>query len=324
MKKILLRLSAFLLVLVIASSLSIGVAASDEDFVEWEMSYDGNKLSRDDGRVYYLLDEAGLYLYTHRVYCFEDEVIYGNVYATHRDAEIVWIDFQGERSFYATEKGYGYIRAILDGESDNFRFAIDNMLYTDLLADGLISELDSYAAEVTGANGVVFDVSDLEYTMRYDLVIIDETDTVGCIYGALYYIEEVYYYLNYSELPNHYFDADGNFSYRKGEVTLAPLDEMLTSAVLGALDTLSDYDMEYVWEDDSFDFGVVEYNDMSIVVFWIFYAILGFVAPAIIGVIGIVLANKRKYRSKYWYVMSGMAGAWALVSLVLMLMLLFL
>ena len=322
MKKISVRLSAILLVLMMLASFSVNVFAAGE-FVEWELSEDGGELRRDDGRVYYLLeDEIGVYQYVFKAYCFANEVPYGTIYATHSDSEIVWVEQMYENPrFYATEEGYKQFLELIEGRTEKFRFNFDGYMDTEILADGFITALDAYVGVGTA---VTVDVKELRNTERYDVVATDESETFGLTHGAVYRAEGAYYYLNYAELPNNFFDADGNFSYRGGEVTLTLLDSTLESAVNAALETLMERDMENVWEDDSFDFGAVEYTETSMVVFWIFYALIGFILPLPILILGIVLANRRKYRSKYWYVMVGMAGAWMLVSLILLLMLLFL
>ena len=320
MKKTLVRLSAFLLVLMLAASLSVSVFAEDE-LVEWSLSSDGTTLTRDDGRVYYLIgEEPGVYIYNFTTYIFANSVPYGTIFATHRDSEIVCIDSSYEEPrIYATQKGYEYIKALTEGTASKYRLNTNGYYDTDLLPDAFVASLDAY--EDIGYT-VTIDVKDLKNLSEaiYEVVATDETETLGFVHGAIYLIQGSYYYLSYEDLPNNFFDADGNFSYRKGEVNVVLLEETLTAATDSALYTLKQQPMDNVWEDDSFDFGAVDSDETNMVVFWIFYSLIGFVAPLPILIVGVVLANRRKYKSKYWYVMSGTAGAWILLSVILMLL----
>ena len=319
MRNILKKISVFLLIFAIFASFSVSVFAS-ESFVEWNMSDAFEKLTRDDGRVYYLVDEPGVFLYAFEVYGFVDVTYYGPVYATHADSEIVWVESGRGISFYATEIGYEHVLDVLEGNVEKYRLRSVANYNTDFLTDGFVKALDEYE-KADGAARAIFDVRDLEYAARYDVVATDYTETIGLVHGAIYFIGDSVYYLNYSELSNQYFDADGNFSYRRGEVALTELDGALLELVTEALYNMQYFDVRYTWEDSGYDFGTVQYTEWNLLVFWICYSIIGFAAPSIFIVISLVLANRRNRRAKYWCVVSAVAGAWLLISIALALML---
>ncbi|MCI5887109.1 MAG: hypothetical protein MRZ53_04885, partial [Oscillospiraceae bacterium] len=73
-----------------------------------------------------------------------------------------------------------------------------------------------------------------------------------------------------------------------------------------------DYD-EIPWEEN---------NESAVPVFWVFYVLNGFLVPVAPLVVGLVMAHSDKHgRQKRWYILSGIAGVWILLSVLLALLL---
>lgn len=76
--------------------------------------------------------------------------------------------------------------------------------------------------------------------------------------------------------------------------------------------TDEDYD-EIPWEGN---------NESAVPVFWVFYVLNGFLVPVAPLVVGLVMAHSDKHgRQKRWYILSGIAGVWILLSVLLALLL---
>lgn len=70
-----------------------------------------------------------------------------------------------------------------------------------------------------------FNVTELNGKVLAELKVYGAKGMLARDRGAFYSINGETYYLNFDALDNSYFDADGNFSYRKGTVKLARLGE---------------------------------------------------------------------------------------------------
>jgi len=318
MKRILKRFSPILVCfLVLAQFLAVSASAA---VVEWSLSEDDTVLTRGD-RVYRLYDTAPFRLYpdSAKVYEFYQKLYfrvegdYWNISAADVDTEIVW----GVNSMiYATEAGTQALDAFVEGEVATYRLKDPYSRECAVLERSVYEGMSQAAA--TAAKRRV-DVSELKRVERHDLVAYEATDAIAYVSGAIYVLDDTLYYLDYRTLGNQYFDADGNFSYRKGSVELTPLDDGLTEAIE---DTVRDYAVRstvYTHEQSS---GEPEYpvygSDSSVAGFWVCLVFLGFLAPIPFLVIGLVLphSQKRGY-PKYWYALAGLAALWMLFALLL-------
>ncbi len=106
-------------------------------------------------------------------------------------------------------------------ETEPIECVIRNEYYLETDFDmTLLESLDELAASGTEAFSI--DVRDLRLAECYEIVIyrgFEET-----VHGAIYILDGAYCYLNYVNLGNQHFDADGYFSYRSGEVMLTRAD----------------------------------------------------------------------------------------------------
>ena len=94
----------------------------------------------------------------------------------------------------------------------------DRYRVSDLTPD-TIARLNSLS------EGRKIEVMCLSGNVEYRILAYPENDILEYEYGARYYYDNDYYFINYSRLDNSYFDADGRFSYRSGSVEALLLDE---------------------------------------------------------------------------------------------------
>ena len=156
--------------------------------------------------------------------------------------------------------------------------------------------------------------------------VYDGTESFCKKYGALYLIDEAWYYINYDTLENDKFDADGNFSYRRGTVELSKLSDELAKKIDIANDSKDILYTVYTYEEDEFveDFEH-EYFDESfgVALFWVVFSLVCLALPAFIAVGAFIVARLDKLgRPKYWYIVSLIALVWIVSSVALMIIIL--
>lgn len=172
----------------------------------------------------------------------------------------------------------------------------------------LLESLDELAA--SGTESFSIDVRDLRMAECYEIVIYRDFEET--IHGAIYVLDGAYCYLNYVNLGNQYFDADGYFSYRSGEVTLTRA-ETYRGGIEKALTSLT--------EGDSYgEVSGTLYTDekLAMTLFWIGFAVLGFLAPIPFLLVGLLLPRSKKLGyPRYWRKLVYIAGAWMALALLL-------
>jgi hypothetical protein len=238
--------------------------------------------------------------------------------ATLDDPHIVWVEGWNDTYVYVTDEGRAALDAFCAGEGVTYRLSGGRHFYADVDESVIKTADDALAA---GKETRTEDVRGLKNAWLYDVVVYDESDSFSYKYGAVYELDGTYYYICYVTLGNEYFDADGNFSYRRGNVTLTRLDDEAKQLVDEAAGRIEERETDYRYEADSaFEFTG---SDMPIAVFWICYALIGFVVPLALLALGVILANsKRLGRAKYWYGTSVLALLWIVLAIILMIVLL--
>lgn len=174
----------------------------------------------------------------------------------------------------------------------------------------LLESLDELAS--TGTESFPIDVRELVDAECFEIVIYKGYEET--VYGAIYLMDGKYYYLNYVNLGNQHFDADGYFSYRSGEV-------MLTNAETyrGGIKEALRPPTEEVWQGSVE--GTLYSGDISDVFFWIGFVLLGFIAPIPFFVLGILFSRSKKMGyPKYWLTLSYIAVTWFVLSILLLLL----
>lgn len=287
----------------------------------WSLAEDGSVLES-DGTEYYRYElPVGYYAnfrtrYIYSLTLKSDVFDYG--YATPispaRNSDTVLL----ESRLYLTEAAKSELDRFIGGDIASFRLvSSDNeYLYSELLR-GAVSGLDA-ESEAT-AEKITVNVQSLKNAKRYDITAHNSSATVATVYGAVYGIDGKYYYICYSSLGNEYFDADGNFSYRRGTVTLSAVGEELSAAVGNAIASADYHYPETELEVDDYYFPPDE--DDSLLGFWMLYAFALILLPIIPLVLGIVFANSKKHgRNSRWYILSASAGLWIVCAAILALL----
>lgn len=165
---------------------------------------------------------------------------------------------------------------------------------------------------------------DVRTLLDMPLCAIRFSDATGCVYtvsGGLYTCEEGYLYVDYRALGNQHFDADGYFSYRSGNVDAFLLRGDAALAVQQTIDSAAELKSDIRYENYD-EIPWEENNESAVPVFWVFYVLNGFLVPIAPLVVGLVMAHSDKHgRQKRWYILSGIAGVWILLSVLLALLL---
>lgn len=311
---------ALALTLAVVQIFTVCALAAPEES-EWEMSEDRETLYY-GGEVYEIYEpDVTLYSMASTVYCYVLDEYYSYIHANMDDVtqDIVWTDTE---TYYVTKGGREEIEDFLDGSIGSFLISESDYVYYNAdLDNAVVSSIDADYFE--GVNLKKVDVRDLKDLQCFNLLAVDKSGTLAYVYGALYALEYGgFYYLNYSNLGNQYFDADGNFSYRSGEVYVCTLGAGVEREIEEAKDEIEDNYPEYIWEDD-FHMGVVFDPAAAIVLFWICFILVGFILPIPFLVIGLVFPrSKKKGEPKYWYILSMIAGLWLLLATVLLIVIL--
>ena len=161
---------------------------------------------------------------------------------------------------------------------------------------------------------------DLENKIRYSLRGAETYGYYGCTYGEVYYLNGEYYYIHYLDLGNQYFDSDGYFSYRKGEVEAYRLSK---NTVYKLLELVSDMDFistEYVLLDgiDTDELAGDIFNSER-GAFVVGMVVFGILLPLPLLIVGLAFPRShRKGYPKYWYILAGVAALWMALSILLM------
>ncbi len=177
--------------------------------------------------------------------------------------------------------------------------------------------------------GVKINVHDLETHLICELRFHDPSGLLTTIKGAVYTMPDGSFgYVDYATLDNSHFDADGNFSYRQGEVTVYPLEELagrVDSALSNSYTMKRSFTYEYYeYEADIGIIGGTNYTDESaIVAFWVIFVLVGYLLPIAPLVIGLVFAHSKKMsHPRRWYVVVGLAVLWLVLAVTLTVLLL--
>lgn len=175
----------------------------------------------------------------------------------------------------------------------------------------LLESLDELAS--SGTENFLIDVRELAQMECYEIIYRNGYEET--VYGAIYLMNGEYYYLNYVNLGNQHFDADGYFSYRSGEVMLTRA-ETYRDGIKNALYPLT----EEFWSGAAEE--TVYGEEVSMIFFWIGFVLLGFVTPIPFFVLGILLSRSKKLGyPKYWLILTYIAAAWFVLSALLLLLL---
>jgi len=321
------RLGAgFLAVLLLTLVLILPIAAEAD---EWELSKDGTTLTHGDESYEAVLLPVGYSVRPHTVYVYEENVSmdysFYTVYANEAVQGIHWADhYEYAETVYLTREKLAELETFFDGEAELFYLVEQAYQYSgngesrvDLT---LVASLDAPEED----NTELLDVRrDLYSAPCYPLLAYDESATICFAYGAIYEVDGALYYVNYTELGNEYFDANGNFSYRSGRVEGKLLTGKLANSVEGHVNELkfTSYRPKYSFEEG--DIFTPDPSNDSPLLFWGCYLLIGFLLPAVALIFGLILPRREGLgKPIYWYAMAVAAALWIVAALALLILLL--
>lgn len=330
-----LRFFAVLFALLLLGSVGVMAFAGqppETTMVKWWL--DGAMLENSDGDIYTHYElPTGVFVSFENVYIYgrtiDVEAEFGTVHSLvesyERAGDLVTLDgARGEKLLFVNEAGKTAVNDFLAGEIGRFSVWTDSSfsLSTTAADEELFTRLDAALADRVDVSS--FDVTVLGTAQRYDLVYSDATGSLHRTHGAIYLFDGSLYYVNYDALDNSYFDADGNFSYRRGTVDAHLLSGELHDLALATFAKLEEISPEYTYEEfevlpeGSAD-GLI-FGNFGVVAFWIVFSVLGYLVPALcLGASAFMLVRRGKRR---WIITASIASVWMILALASMLVIL--
>ena len=321
--------------IVLLSIFSFSAFADDGDESEnkstvWELSDDGKTLKGDD-TVYtrvdlpagYRVDFSSEYVYASEIET--DLFEYGSCtpVSPQKNRKVVCLVNYREDTYYTyvTHKEKTSLQFFFNNVISKFRIQNPNnsMQYTEF-PETLILHLDNLAR--SDEQNAEFSVHSLKDNLYVEFIGRNQSDYMSTTFGAVYKIDYEYYYINYTKLDNEYFDADGNFSYRSGNVSLTKIDDGTVTKIQDYKNSMTEHSYEYEYEEPDTDFGLDETG--AKVLFWIIFVFFGFLVPIAPLVVGFLFARSEKRGNpKQWYLVALLSLAWMILSLILAIILIF-
>lgn len=307
MKKLIKKI-ALALPTVLILTLILSLTASAATAIVWQ-ELDDKTIS--DGVNEYTLFESPYAISEGSVVQFVYENSpYGNyvsIYSYEKHGDIAWTDYG---YIYVTDTGRDMLLSLEAGEAGSYRIYTDYYSYSEV--DGEL--YDSLIA--LNENALTIDVRELYDYYRIVLYGVDPTGSFIMPYGAAYYVDDCFYYLSYLDLPNNCFTADGEFSYMKGEVDVYPIGDALAEELITLVDNATPKYPEYVYEVE-YTYEIDE--QAAITAFYVIFALVMLLCPAVFLAISIANAVARKRRSsRLWLVGVLLALLWIAVAVTIL------
>ena len=310
---------AVLLAVLLLSLISLVACTEKNAPYEWAWGGDGDIIWNEDRTYYryelplgYKLRFTTKYQFDEYVYYDDGYYDYERLYSYARDGEILTTSDDDEYFCYVTDKGRQIINELIDGNQARMTVFKDNK--ESELHPLILPQLDSLDM------GREFEVNDIKTARRYDIRKYDATGSVYHVCGAIYRIGGGMWYVNYDRLSNDRFDADGDFSYRSGTVTMYSVEQDSSLKVhFGGIDEMLErIEYKIVYEDEDInpkpERKKMDPEVRAKVTFWITYSLLAFALPAWPLVIGLKNARSRKHGyGRHWFILSIGAGVWVAI-----------
>ena len=223
-------LASLLLVLLLSISLLCGCGTT---YADWELSPDSTVLTEtvrinDEYELVETLyghDLAGEMIeFMSSVYSETYEQRF-YIYATSETPDVIYLEgYSGYGGPILVYSRVGYptaLKSYISGNIETSRVVKGDDMSFELSSDDL-ARLDSLTKTHTAS------VQDLRLSLIAELRVYGAEGTLSHLHGGFYNLVddvgvESVFYVNYDALDNSYFDANGNFSYRQGEVELVKL-----------------------------------------------------------------------------------------------------
>lgn len=301
-------------------------SAVDEDgCLLWRMDENGDALTGGDVtyRRYelplgYTFDPSTIYDFANT---YNDlSTFFGEVNGISRYGDMVWTTY--DDTLYVTPEGRQCLDEFIGGKVETYR--LKDVQWHDMygeLSEDFMAALTSAATADHAASGT-HNVIGLADTIRYDITAWDVYDCVYTVEGAFYAMSDGSYgYVDYSELDNSYFDAEGNFSYRKGTVELTYMEGDMAQAIDAVIASTSMREVDFQHEKSVYgDYGQ---NDGEVIGVAVGMMLSDFLLPIAPLVVGLVLPRSKKLGyPKRWYILSAISLAWLITGVIRLVLLL--
>ncbi len=240
---------------------------------------------------------------------YDGELFY--VHVKEGSSELVFLgdhtSFVGDEYVYVNKEGERILNDFVSGKFSSYLLFEGNRFSTAEISNKEVDTLDS----ITETRRL--SVTVLGNIPCYEVAGLDETGTLYHIHGAIYKLYSEYYYVNYDALDNSYFDSDGNFSYRRGEVDAVKVPQSIKALLTDGYFNYNNF--HYTETFDAYNQTLSNTKLTEIIIFWISSVILGYLLPLVPFVLSIVFAHSKKaLYPKRWYLLTACSGAWMLLS----------
>jgi len=271
----------------------------------------------------YKLAHSPLYYYSSSVELPDEYTNFGDLFVVSyaRDGKLVWLtgglSNDGEPDFadiYVREDYFEAVNGFFNGNFDHL--CIENSTHaSDKFGTDIVSEIKNSSSDKIEIS--VPDLLKINYTI-YPIRAYDETRAIYYNFGQFICEGENYYFIDYSELDNSYFNADGSFSYRSGTVLAYVISEEKIDRVENLIQSLTIVVRNFDYEEMPGEINIGFDVDTSFVILWICIVIFGFIAPLAMLFFGFYLPKTDKRRGeRRWHVMIYAAIPWLIVSVML-------
>ena len=307
------KLLSVLFIIILTVSLST-VAFAKNSYTEWTISNDGNSIMVDNSSYELydgLLCPNDLFL-PKSTFRYENDADYFLHLKKNKDSNHIFsvsMSYDEELGdVYVDSQGKESLDSFLNGEYSSHIIADYSLSYYLSVESTWLNGLDG--GKLKNVNVKDLASCDIYYVLGYD-----KTGTIAHYNGAIYLYDGSYVFVNYDKLPNNYFDANGDFSYRSGTVAAYVLS-VEQSGAIAELESGSNYfRIEYERNEtakESKSYG----KGYHVTVFVLITLIFGFALPIVPSVVGIVRIAKHRARNpKRWYLFLACCGLWVIFAI---------
>ena len=316
-------LSVFLIIAMLLSCLFVPAMASEEGNAtvekayDWEYDLDNDVLKNSDREYQKYTLPIGYSMYSKdSVYVYKNNYVnnFANLHSYERNGEIVWEN--STTVVYATNTGKGYIEDLIAGNYSSFSLH-KNYSSFDISS----SDVQALDEALTSGEKVSLDVTELSRSGEYQIRAYDYSGCIYYVYGAIHEYSGEYYYINYDVLPNNYFDSDGDFSFRRGEVSAVKLSGTLLDGFNEAVEEMISGRLLIYESEEVKGSSLLSSKAMAYIRFFLIFSIVGYALPIFVGIISFRRARKTvPEHMKYWYIVSGASALCIVCSVVVTLL----
>lgn len=243
------------------------------------------------------------------------------LYAHGEDSGILYTAM----TYFATDEAEAKLQTFFAGEYRFFALAHSSVIFDERVLIAAPQKnliVENYEAST---DTLEMDVTTIEQDHWFPLIAKDDTLLFSTQIGALLTVGEDWYYVDFATLDNSHFNADGYFSFRSGTVTFKKLSGDAVTVVAAAAartdDDISPVLHEGMTPEDLQENNVLN-SVISLTAFWVLFVLVGFVLPLSGFVTCLLLALRKKAHARRWFVPFGIASAWLILSIVILILLL--